>query len=185
MKRMACGVGLVVFLLALLLCVTVACQDKAAMTEMEKFRAQAKLGEQNKELARNLFSAIDANDFDKCRSLMASDFKLFHPSLPAPVGADEVFQIIKSHYSAFPDWRHKIELVIAEGDLVSVKLLQQGTQTGVFEGIQPTNIKVTMPAQVILVISNGKAKEFWAVEDYLSFYQSLGLELKPILEKKK
>ncbi len=35
-----------------------------------------------------------------------------------------------------------------------------------------------MPAQVILVISEGKVKEFWAVEDYLSFFQKLGLELK-------
>jgi len=154
------------------------------MAELEKFRAQAKVEEQNKELARSLFSAIDANDFDKLRSIMASDVRLFHPLLPTPLGLDETFQIIKSHYAAFPDWKHKIEMLIADRDLVSVRLLQQGTQTGVYESIQPTNIEVTMPAQVILVISDGKVKEFWGVEDYLSFYQKLGMELKPIQAKK-
>ena len=180
MKKYLCAIPLV-----LLLCLTFACQDKAAKAELEKFRAQAKVEEQNKELARSLFSAIDANDFDKLRSIMASDVRLFHPLLPTPLGLEETFQVIKSHYAAFPDWKHKVEMLIADGDLVSVRLLQQGTQTGVYESIQPTNIEVTMPAQVILVISDGKVKEFWAVEDYLSFYQKLGMELKPKEAKKK
>jgi len=42
-----------------------------------------------------------------------------------------------------------------------------------------------MPAQCLLVVLNGKVKEFWVVEDYLGFYQQLGMELKPIEAKKK
>jgi predicted ester cyclase len=179
MKKYFCAVPLV-----LLLCFGFACQDKAAMAELEKFKVQAKVEEQNKELARSLFSAIDANDFDKLRDLMTDDFKLFHPSLSTPVGLEETFQVINGHYTAFPDWKHAVEMMIAEGDKVSVKLFQQGTHKGVYEGIQPTDIKVTMPAQVVLVVSDGKVKEFWAVEDYLSFYQQLGFELKPKEVKK-
>ena len=155
------------------------------LAELEKFRAQAKVEEQNKELARGLFSAIDANDFEKLRSIMASDVRLSHPLLPTPLGLEEAFRIIKSHYAAFPNWTHKVEMLIADGDLVSVRLSQQGIQTGVYESIPPTNIEVTMPAQVILVIADGKVKEFWAVEDYLSFYQRLGMELKPKEANKK
>ena len=159
-------------------------QNKAEKTELEKFRAQAKVEKQNKELARSLFSAIDANDFDKLRSIMASDVRLSHPLLPTPLGLEKAFQIIKNHYAAFPDWKHAVEMLIAEGDLVSVKLFQEGTHKGIYEGIQPTDIKVAMPAQVILVISDGKVEKFWAVEDYLNFYQKLGMELKPKEAKK-
>lgn len=154
-------------------------KGKEANAEMKESGAEATVEEQNKELARSLFSAIDAGDFDKLRSMMASDVRLFHPLLPKPIGLEEAFQIIKSHYAGFPDWKHTVELLIADGDLVSVKLFQEGTHTGVYEGILPTDTKVTMPAQAILVIADGKVREFWAVEDYLSFYQKLGMELRP------
>jgi len=157
---------------------------KDEKAELEKFMAQAKVEEQNKELARSVFSAIDANDFDKFRSLMASDARFFHPLHPTPFGLEETFRIIKSHYAAFPDWKHTVEMLIADGDLVSVKLFQEGTHKGIYEGIQPTDIKVTMPAHAILVISEGKVKEFWVVEDYLGFYQKLGMELMPKEVKK-
>ena len=42
-----------------------------------------------------------------------------------------------------------------------------------------------MPAQVLLVLINGKVKEFWAIDNYLDFYQQLGMDLKPIEAKKK
>jgi hypothetical protein len=31
----------------------------------------------------------------------------------------------------------------------------------------------------MIVLENGRVKDFWAVEDYLDFYQQLGMELKP------
>jgi hypothetical protein len=88
-------------------------QNKAEKAELGKFRAQAKVEEQNKELARSLFSAIDPNDFDKLRGIMASDVRLSHPLLPTPLGLEKAFQIIKSHYTAFPDWKHTVEMLIA------------------------------------------------------------------------
>ncbi len=170
--------------LALILCVMVGCQDKAAMAELEVFKAQAALEEQNKELARSFFSAIDANDFDKLRDLAADDSKLFHPLLPEPMALKECFQMVKDTYAAFPDWKHTIEDLVAEGDKVAVKIMQTGTHKREYEGIPPTDKSVTMPAQAFLVISGGKVKEFWAMEDYLSFFQQLGMELKPKEGKK-
>jgi len=165
--------------LALILCFMVCCQDKEAMAELEEFKAQAAVEEQNKEVARSLFSAIDKNDFDKLQDLATDDSKLFHPLLPAPMALEESFQMIKDTYAAFPDWKHTIEDLVAEGDKVAVKIMQTGTHKGEYEGIPPTDKSVTMPAQVFLVISDGKVKEFWAMEDYLSFFQQLGMELKP------
>lgn len=165
--------------LVFLLCFVVGCQDKAAMAELEEFRAQAAVETQNKELARSFFAAIDKNDFDGLKALLTDDFSLMSPGLAEPVGFEFIPPAVEAHYSAFPDWVHTIEELVAEGDKVAVKIMQTGTHKSIYQGIPPTDKKVIMPAQVLLVISNGKIKEFCAIEDYLNFFQQLGMELKP------
>ena len=179
MKKLLCIVPLVI-----LFCLTIACQDKAAMAELQKYKAQAKLEEQNKEVARNFFAAIDRNDFDKLKELASDDFSLKAPGLIEPWGFDGIIQAIKAHYASFPDWKHAIEDMVAEGDKVAVRLAQNGTHKAPYEGILPTGKKVLMPAQVLLVLEYGKVKEFWAIENYLDFYQQLGMELRPVAAKK-
>ena len=45
---------MIILPLALILCFMVGCQDKEAMAELEEFRAQAAVEEQNKELVTRL-----------------------------------------------------------------------------------------------------------------------------------
>ena len=45
--------------LALILCFMVGCQDKAAMAELEEFRAQAEVEEQSEEAIRSALQSID------------------------------------------------------------------------------------------------------------------------------
>ncbi len=165
--------------LVFLLCFTFACQDKEAMAELEAMKAQAKVEEQNKELAKGLFAAIDAGDFDKLEGLFADDFALKVPGVDEPWGTDMLFQAIKSHYAAFPDWTHVIEDVVAEGEKVAVKLNQNGTHEAEYEGIPATGIEATLPAMHLFTIKNGKVVDWFAVEDYLGLYMQLGMELKP------
>jgi predicted ester cyclase len=163
----------------LLLCFSVACQDKAAMAEVEKYKAQAGVEEQNKELARNFFAAIDKNDFARLKELSSAGFSFREPGVAEPISLDAIIQVIRTHYAAFPDWKHTIEDIIAEGNIVAIKLLQNGTHKAPYEGILPTDKKVTMPALFFMVVANGKIKGGWAIEDYLGFYQQLGMELRP------
>jgi steroid delta-isomerase-like uncharacterized protein len=165
--------------LLILLCFVVGCQDKAAMTELEKFRAQARLEDQNKELARKLIAAIDRNDFAMIKELGAADFALSAPGLPEPVNVDTLIEIIKAHYSAFPDWQHTIEDTVAEGNYVVMKIVQNGTHKAPYEGIPPTETKVTEPGLYSFVVVNGKIKVAYVIEDSLGLYQQLGMELKP------
>ena len=171
--------------LVLLLCFGFGCQNKAEKAELERLKAQAAVEEQNKEVVRNFFAAIDKNDFGKLKELSSDDFSLKAPGLAEPWDLDGIFQAIKTHYASFPDWKHTIEEIIAEGDKVAVKLIQNGTHKAEYEGIPATDKEVTMPAQCLLVIVNGKIKEFWAIENYLDFYQQLGMELKPKEAEKK
>jgi predicted ester cyclase len=92
---------------------------------------------------------------------------------------DGLVQAIKTHYAAFPDWKHGIDDLVAEGDKVAVRIFMGGTHKGTFEGIAPTEAAVTMHAQGLVVVANEKVKELRVVEDYLDLYRQLGMELKP------
>jgi steroid delta-isomerase-like uncharacterized protein len=174
MKKYLCVVPLI-----LLLCFPFACQDKAAIAELEKAKSLAQTEDQNKAVVRQYFEAVDAQDYFRVKELSADDFSFRSPGLPEPLGIDTLIQVAKAHYAAFPDWRHRIEAFVAEGDNVAVRLIQNGTHTAEYEGIPPTGKVITMPAQCLFVIADGKVREFWAVENYLDFYQQLGMELKP------
>ena len=165
--------------LALIFCFMVGCQDKEAMAELEAFKAQAEVEEQNKELSKEVFAAIDAGNFDKLKELFADDFSLKVPGYAEPWGTDMLFKVIKSHYTAFPDWTHVIEDVVAEGEKVAVKLNQNGTHKAEYEGIPATGIEATLPAMHMFTVKNGKVVDWFTVEDYLGLYMQLGMELKP------
>ncbi len=180
MKKLLCVIPLV-----FLFCFTISCQDKAAMAELEKAKAQATIEAQNKEIIRELFAAIDAGNFDKIKELLAENFALNVPGSPEPWGMDMLFQAIKTHYEAFPDWKHAIEDVIAEGDKVAVKLTQNGTHKAEYEGIPATGIKARLPAMHLITIVDRKIIDWFAVEDYLGLYMQLGMELKPKVAEKK
>jgi len=170
---------LLVIPLVFLLCFTFSCQNKAEKAELEKFKAQAKVEEQNKEVVQNVFAAIDMNDFDKLKELASDDFSLSSAGQPKPLGLDRAIKALKMQYASFPDLKHAIEEMTAEGDKVAVRLVQIGTHRAEYAGIAATDKKVTMPTMCLLTIANGKVKEFWVVEDYLDFYRQLGMELKP------
>ena len=159
----------------LLLCFVVGCQDRAALAEFEKFKDQANVEALNKEIAKLLFSAIDAGDFDKLSELFSEDFAIDAPGLPEPMRIEMLYQLIRTHYTAFPDWKHVIENVVAEGDKVAVKLTQNGTHEAEYEGIPATGIIATLPAMHLLTIVDGKITDWFAVEDYLGLYMQLGM----------
>jgi len=164
--------------LVLVFCLTIACQDKAAMAELEKYKAQAKVEEQNKELVRNFFAEIDKGNLDRVKELVADDFALYAPGLAEPWGVDSLLEDIMTFYTAFPDNTHRIEDIISEGNKITVRLTSSGVQKGEYAGIPATGKKVTYSAIHMMAIGDGKIKEFWALEDTLGIMTQLGMELK-------
>ena len=160
------------------------CQNQASKVELDKFKSIAQVQNQNKEIVREVFSAIDGNKFDKLNELFSNDFGLKAPGIETSWKKEDVFQAIKTHYASFPDWTHNIEDMIAEGEKVAVKLTQNGTHQAQYEGIAATGKKVTNPAISIMTIVNGQVKDWWVIEDNLGFMKQLGMELKPIETKK-
>lgn len=167
--------------LTAMLFLSLGCQDK---TELEKFQKQQSVQEQNKEIVRNLFAAIDKNDFSQLKVLLTDNYLMSAPGLTQPLTRDQLFVLIKAHYTSFPDWTHTIEDMIAEGNKVSLKTVERGTHKTVYEGIAPTGKEAGMVGAHIITIENGKVVEGWAMNDNLGFMMQLGMELRPAKSKK-
>jgi predicted ester cyclase len=170
--------------LVVLIFLAIGCQNQAEKAELDKFKAAAQIQEQNKEIVREVINAIDSGDLNKLGNLLSDDFALYPPGSLQPWRKEALFQARNTHFAAFPDWIHKIEIIVAEGDKVAVKLTQYGTHKAKYKGIEPTNKYVTVSATHIVMIVNGKVKEWWALEDNLGLMTQLGMELKPIENKK-
>jgi len=168
----------ILIILPLILCFITSCQDKANIAELDKYRNLDKVCNQNKEIFREVISAIESNNFDKLNQLMSDDFVLKAPGLNQPMKKEEIFQHIKTYYASFPDWTHSIEDVIAEGDKVAVRGGGIGTQKAVYMGIEPTDRRITQGSMSIMTVVDGKVVEWWVIEDNLGLMQQLGMELK-------
>jgi steroid delta-isomerase-like uncharacterized protein len=175
---------LLILPLALILCFMVACQDKAAMAELEEFKAQAALEEQNKQLVKHEWELYSKGEFEAFKELFAPEYVYYSPSAaPKPVSIEESIEFGKMIFKAFPDSSWTIEELFAEGNTVVTRWIWKGTHEGEFMGIPPTGNKAEIGGIGITRIENGKIVEEREDYDGLGMMQQLGMELKPKEEK--
>lgn len=171
--------------LALLLCFVVGCKNKAEKAELEKFRAQAKLEEQNKEIVKRFFEEFNKGNFEIFNELCAPDYKFYLPSNnPKPVPREEQIEQEKMNFRNFPDLNLRIDKLFADGDTVIICFIITGTHQGEWAGIPATGNKVEISAIEIYRIENGKIVETRQEANYLGLMEQLGMELKPKEVKK-
>jgi predicted ester cyclase len=169
--------------LVLVFCLTIACQDKAAMGELKKFREQAKLEEQNKASFRYWLEETDKGNYAAWDEVCSADYVSHFAGVSWNL--EEHKQANRPFLVAFPDIKHGIDYMIAEADRVSVRVTLTGTHKGEFMGIPPTGNKIKYTAMLEGRFSGGKVVEVWGTVDLLTLMQQLGMELKPIEAKKK
>jgi steroid delta-isomerase-like uncharacterized protein len=166
--------------LALILCLVVGCQDKEAMAELEEFRAQAEVEEQNKALMRKSFEEWNKGNSEFFMEATTPDYVLYSPSgNPNPMSREEAVKNVKMFWKGFPDISFNIEELIAVGDKIIVRFITRGTHTGEFMGIPATGQKIEFSGIIISRIENGKFVEEWEEMDIMGLMQQLGMELKP------
>jgi predicted ester cyclase len=181
MKKNLCVVPLV-----LLFCFTLACQNKAAMAELEKYRAQAAVEEQNKVLAKRLMEAISQADLDTIKELVAPEFVEYTPSITIAMRSLEEFVAhVKMIHGGLPDFIISLEEPCAEGDMVTSRYVMSGTHQGEFLGIPPTGNRLKGSGILIFRLKNRKVVELWEEFDSVGLFEQLGMELKPIEAKTK
>ena len=166
--------------LALILCFMVGCQDKEALAELEEFKAQAEVEEQNKELVKRAWEAWNKGDFEAYKEVVAPEYVWYLPSRSTkPMSREETIEFVKMLRKAFPDISWSMEELIATEDKVIIRFIERGTHEGEFQGIPATGNKYETSGISIFRIENGKIVEEREEFDVLGLMQQLGLELKP------
>jgi len=166
--------------LALILCFMVGCQDKAAMAELEEFRAQAALEEQNKEIVKDFLEELSKGNVEIWKELCSSEFALYYPSeATEPMSLEQAYESFQILFKGFPDLNWNIRELIAKGDKVIARFTVTGTHEGEYRGILATGNKVNISEIVIFQFKDGKCIETREEADALSFMHQLGMELKP------
>jgi len=172
--------------LVILFCCTIACQDKAAMAELEKYKAQATLEEQNEALVRTVFDGLNKHNMTVYQEMYAPEYGLSFPSNnPKAMTREEEAGFVKSAWAGFPDLHWDIEEMVSSGDRVIVRYVERGTHKGEYQGLHPTGNRIEASGIWMARISNGKIAEVREDFDVLGWMQQLGMELKPIAAKKK
>jgi steroid delta-isomerase-like uncharacterized protein len=166
--------------LALILCFMVGCQDKAAMAELEEFKTQAEVEEQNKELVLRFYEEVlkDGN-LAIVDEIVSPNFIGHNPEYGFAPDREGLKQIIIEFPNFFPDSHLTIEDCVVEGDKVITRLTFRGTHQGEFLGIPATGKQVIMAGIDIHRIEGDKIVERWGLFDHLGMMMQLGMELKP------
>jgi steroid delta-isomerase-like uncharacterized protein len=129
----------------------------------------------NKTVARRILEeVIDGKDLDLADELIAEDVHDHCATPGSTPGREGWKEWVRGIHASYPDWRHTIEDIIAEGDKVVVRQTAMGTHRGTFHGIEPTGKLVRERGIDVMRIRDGKMVEHWGEYDWFGLFTQLG-----------
>lgn len=132
--------------------------------------------ERNKEATRRTLEEIlPACDVDALAEVVDADIVSRGRRPDEPLGFEGVKRTMLWLASVFSDQRWEIHDMIAEGDLVAVRVTHHGRHTGDLMGIPPTGRDVAYQYVHFLRYRDGKAIEQWSVRDDMTLMRQLGV----------
>ena len=108
---------------------------------------------------------VNGGQVELLDEVLADNFTA-HGVGPGPAGPDGMRRLIATWRTAFPDWQDHIEEIVAEGDLVVIKIAAQGTHSGPLLGIEPTGEAVEWGMIEMVRVADGKITEQWGYSDF-------------------
>ena len=124
----------------------------------------------NKDLVRRFYrEAIGERDSSACERLLSVDF--VHNDEPR--GRAGQRQAVDYFLAAMPDLEHRIELLVAEEDLVAAHQRWRGTHGGEFLGVAATGRQVEFTSTAILRIRDGLIAQAWDEMDAAAILRQL------------
>jgi predicted ester cyclase len=141
------------------------------------------MSEANKELVRRHFEEIfNQKNLAVCEEIMAEDFvehaeASFAQSAPGRVNGPRAMRATAEWLLAqFPDLHMTIEAMIAEGDTVAVRILSEGTNLGVLNGVvPPTGKRFKARQSHWFRVAENRLVEHWATREDLPAMLRLGV----------
>jgi predicted ester cyclase len=139
---------------------------------------EASQEDRNKAVARRVFDEIfNQGRFEIADEIYAPDF--VNHGLKRDFSLQEDQAAVHQEKAAFPDLKMSVELMVAEGDLVSVVWIFRGTHTHAgYGGLPPTGTKVEFRGITIWRIVDGRIREEWTAFDPTRAYIQLLSQMK-------
>ena len=129
---------------------------------------------QNKDVVRRVHDRVfSQGDLSAVDELYSADFVCHFLVGPEWRGREGVKEHVTDLRRAFPDWREEVVDIIAEGDRVVTRFRSSGTHRGEFQGIPPTERRVTVPEVAIFRLANGQIAEQWGFPDIAGLLRQL------------
>jgi predicted ester cyclase len=143
-------------------------RDPLGRGSIEK-RRRSMSTEENKDLVRRLFDAVNRRSLEELDTLLGPEFLLNGE----PVGLDDFKEFVDWHVSVLTEVRFTIEDLIAEGDKVVARLQRRGTHQGWLD-VEPTGKPTTTRGIYIFRVADGKLAEAWDAWDELGLLEQIG-----------
>jgi predicted ester cyclase len=137
--------------------------------------------EHNKAVSRRWIDVFNARDNAAEADVRAPGYVAHAPaSLEAsPLTSEAWTRFLGGFVEGFPDLRLAVEDSVGEGDLVAQRVHFEGTHTGRFQGLPPTDKRVSFSGLELNRFADGKVVEHWFQLDALGLLQQLGLVVVP------
>jgi steroid delta-isomerase-like uncharacterized protein len=130
--------------------------------------------DRNKALVRRFINEIFLKrDFSSVDALLTEDFTP-HTWGSVEPGRDSLKAAMERVSAGISDARMQIEDVIAEGDLVAVRLTSSAIHTGEFMGMPASGRRYEIGEIHIFRVRDGKVAEHWHQADFLGMMRQLG-----------
>lgn len=137
--------------------------------------------EHNKAVSRRWIEVFNERDDVAEADVRGPDYVAYAPASlePAPLDSEAWARFLSGFVEGFPDLRITVEDAVGEGDLVAQRVHFEGTHTGEFQGLPPTQRKVSFSGLELNRFVDGRVAEHWFQLDALTLLQRLGLALVP------
>jgi predicted ester cyclase len=105
---------------------------------------------------------------------LALDYRRHVSPTAPPLTRDGQKQRLAGFRSAFPDLVLTLDEAMAEGDRVVFRSTMRGTHEGVFQGIPPTGVRVTVALLDMVRVQDGRIVDQWGGPDLFDLLRQVG-----------
>jgi predicted ester cyclase len=133
-----------------------------------------KVSDRNKMIVQKLIDRVFINhDLSNLDEIMRDDY-IQHNDIAAQ-GKSGFIALFEQTFRAMPDFKYKVNRLVAENDYVMAYCTSSGTHTGgEWLNVPPRGAKLHFDVVDIFRIQDGKIAEHWDVADRLTLFNQLG-----------
>jgi steroid delta-isomerase-like uncharacterized protein len=132
--------------------------------------------EPNKAIIRQFFEAWNSRQPEAFDELVAPDVVRHCQATPGldVNSLDQLKEFLRLDTEVFPDSVQTLKHLVAEGNLVAVWVMYEGTQQGPMGPFPPSGARAQFDFGAVFRIARGKIAEWWVTWDNMTVLRQLG-----------